>query len=198
MTAATPELVARAKDSPPRDLSESENDRLRPLLLKLLETRTQPQLAEETGWSQSWISGFKNGGERTGASWRKAIQLCTLAGADVYEILDIPRPRALSAPLGTPDMLADEFLLRIGTTPGLQSAIVEHRGRWRLSTVARALSVPHQQSRADGIPLLGWERILDGIEAGRYETTTGDADVMNTAAAIQVGYRPPLPRKPGA
>lgn len=86
------------------------------------------------------------------------------------------------------------LLLKLRRIPGLEAVVEKHPGRWRTSTVWKASRETHQ-SDSDGIPIGGWEKVLDSIESGRAGRTSGDAAAVTTATRRQAGRRPKLPRK---
>lgn len=93
----------------------------------------------------------------------------------------------------TADMPAGSFLLAIRDRPGLYAAVEKDPGRWRLSTIVRALGMT-LQSDSEGKPVGGWAKALDAIQADAGDVRTGDAKSVSRATAKQVGRRPAIPR----
>jgi hypothetical protein len=97
-----------------------------------------------------------------------------------------------ASPLERVDMPAGAFLLKLSERAELRAAINDAPERWRLSTVARALSETFQ-SDSRGVPLGGWAKVLDSIQEGRIDETSGAAANVIAATKKQIGRRPKLP-----
>jgi hypothetical protein len=123
------------------------------------------------------------------------VELRTLdALADAAGVSRVWLAYGMGDPYGASEVLdtpAASFLLRVQSAPGLVEAI--SKKGWRVSTVARALDLT-LKSGSDGVPEGGWDRVLSGLEAGRYAKTHGDAVEVARAASKQVGKRPAMPK----
>lgn len=101
-----------------RDISPEANDTLRAVVKKWVEDRNHPpgplgkggqsRLAEETEWSQAWISSFING-ERSGSSLGKALEICARAGLDpvALGLLDAVSSHTTEPDSSLPQLLQD-------------------------------------------------------------------------------------------
>ncbi len=85
----------------------------------------------------------------------------------------------------------DTFLLKLNRHLELLIEINENPGRWRLSTVARALEAKFQ-SDSDGIPMAGWAKVLDELQSGTADRIFGTADDVTARIKAQHGPRPKI------
>lgn len=112
--------------------------------------------------------------------------------ARVWLTYGVGMPEGL--PSETPDMPAGSFLLKLQDQPALRQEIFNNTERWSVSTIVRALGLELEHD-AGGRPVGGWPKILDDIEAGRYERTgPGGSAVVLRATTNQVGKRPKIPK----
>ncbi len=98
-------------------------------------------------------------------------------------------PKAWDAPIGT-------LLLKLSRDegmPGLRAAIdADQSGRWRTSTVLRAIATEWESS-AGGQPVGGWPALLDAIESGDIDKHGGGAKAAIAKAVKQTRGRPKIP-----
>lgn len=154
-----------------RDLTREQNDAVRALLRRLPpEQQNQAVLAKLLGRTQSMISGFRSG--RQGISWTGAMQLCALAGADMFEVLNIPRPPG-THPMLARDMTGTEFMLRVMTMPGLNEWMMSNVGVVTVSEIIRAFAVLANHTTyprtEDGRPRGGWGKFFADLKAGKFD-----------------------------
>lgn len=197
--------IAVQSDDPGRDLSEEQNQALRALLNKALETHSQTELEEVIGMSQSAISGFKNG--RQGTSFARAVRLCEFMGADVYEVLNLPRPEpVVRDSTGLPSVTVREFLDWYYDHEGIKRCVDAHRDV-TVDDLLRLKAEPSRhgehiserapdevynyirQLRAGGVGVVVERRSLDAVDLERDINTTHDAAYQGKIAIPKPRHR---------
>lgn len=170
-TAVRPWHKAGYEDSatlpPVADLSPARNARLRKAMWKACNERHDGKItpfSDTFDVSQPVLSRFLNQGG--GASLQTAEAFAKLIGVEVTSLLGpVDRQPGEDLDLGTKktstvDPSASQFLGKLTRHAGLYDLILEHEGRWRISTVVHAVHA------ATGEPAGGWMALLDQIEAG--------------------------------
>ncbi len=172
------------------------------LVKTALETRidevilTRKTFADAKAWckaagiSEGYLGTLKSrlrAGKATGGKAQKIQALARVAGVSVEWLM------GLSSNTAGEDPLFDDFLKEIQLRPGLWQALQDAPRRYHTLTVVRALQVVPSTQAGSGVPSVGWPQLLNDIERGRNEPTTGDARAVGVAAAKQVGKRPKLP-----
>lgn len=187
------DVAARAQK---RDLTDEQNDRLRPIVAKLLDEEksrggTQGSLGRKLGISQSALSGFLS--RRQGSRYSVVVAACKLAGVDPRTVLGedsvvvltpagieelerrIDGLRAADVPVGT-------FLMKLRRLPGLERWIEANPSALTVAQLARGMAIyddVQPASRSDGQPLNGWGAFFDDALSGRL---TRPLDGNQTAA----------------
>lgn len=164
--------VAAAKT---RDLTSEQNEALRPLVRRLLETRSQVTLAPLIGMSQAAISGFLSG--RQGTSFSAAVRICRLAGVSLAQVLGVDAEEMgvlfPSSETSGSDLTVGAFLLKLRRLPGLERWLEENPTALTVSQLARGMTVYDMAppaSRSDGQPMSGWRAFFDDALSGRLTT----------------------------
>ncbi len=143
------------------------------------------------GVSHNYIGTLKSRlrkGQVTQGKSHQIQSLARAAGVSVEWLMGMT-----DNPSSDEDPLFDDFLKAIHLRPGLSEVLDANPRRWHVTTVLRAMQL-RLQGTADG-PNVSWLDLLDGVERGRYEATTGDGRTVHNANVIQIGPRPPLPPK---
>ncbi len=99
-----------------------------------------------------------------------------------------------SNPSAGDDPLYKDLVFAIHARPGLAEALIAGADRYHTTTVIRALRLVPSSQAGGGTPSVGWPSLLDDIERGRNEPTTGDARAVSAAARKQIGRRPKPPK----
>lgn len=93
----------------------------------------------------------------------------------------------------TGDLSAAVFLRRLEEHDDLRRLLLKHDGRWKLSTVARAIADDTYVRAGEKSPAVGWMSLLDSIEEGRFEVKTGKGSDVLAAVRREAGVRPAIP-----
>lgn len=182
------------------DLTRAQNERLRRAMLAYRVKHcgdSTTELATRLHRSQPSISDFLNA--KGGASYVTASRFAKLVKADVTVVIGDPDPAdGEMLPDGAtepafPDMPMGTLLILLRDRPGLYSTVTKEPGRWRVSTVIRAVGETFQ-SDTDGVPIGGWPATLDAIQAGASPVRREGNVRADTQR--QVGRRAALPPKP--
>lgn len=149
-----------------RDLTDEENERLRGIVRQLVADRGkggQSKLAEESGWSQAWISRFIAGG--TGASVKRAVKACDLAGV----------------PVSTVGMFGGEtYVVPTGLDPRLEKLVASGAIGFE---AAKALQAFKGWARLEDTALIATARMLAGTAKTAFESFGPEDDDAEIAKA---------------
>ncbi len=177
-------------------VSPAQNKRLRRAMLayrkKFCGDETT-ELAHRLERAQPSISNFLN--KKSGASFLTAHRFAKLVKTDVNVILGPPDEEDgenLETESSYPDMPVGTFLLELRDREGLYDAVKSEPGRWRLSTVVRAIGGTFQDN-TEAAPKGGWPALLDAIQSGVAEIRPEGSVRSDTNR--QVGSRPKLPQR---
>lgn len=186
-----------------RDLTDEQNERLRPIVARLLAEEkarggTQATLGKKLGISQSALSGFI--GDRQGSSHAVALTACKLAGIDPRTVLGEEFAIVLTSAgveeiekrfeqLKAADLPVGSFLMKLRRLPGLERWIEENPSALTVSQLARGMSIyddVRPASRSDGQPMNGWGAFFEDALSGRLSATAGAGD-QEAAEALERG-----------
>lgn len=142
------------------------------------------------GLSHGYIGTLKSRLRKGKAVQGKSIQiqkLARVAGVTVEWLMGLtPNPSG-------DDPLFRDLVFEINLRPGMADAIREGAERYHTLTIVKALQMIPSSQAGGGVPSIGWTKLLDDIEQGRNEPTTGNTHDVHEAAKKQVGRRPQLP-----
>lgn len=159
-----------------RDLSDAQNERLRPLMRELVKKMgNQTDVGRLVGMGQPAISGFLSG--RQGTSYSVAIRVCRLSEVDPREVLgeEVPWKDALEEEPGftvkeRTDMSVATFLLKLDRLPGLREWIESHPATLTVTQLMEGMQhyeFTKPASTNDGVPVGGWGAFFQDALSGR-------------------------------
>jgi hypothetical protein len=152
----------------------------------------QQQILERTPIKSSTLSVAIQHGLKMGNQF--CHHMADFWGMSYAELEAIALGKPVPGPQYDPPILT--LLSKVGRgndgLPGLRDAIEANPGRWRTSTVARAISV-EWDSVSNGEPRDGWPKVLDSIESGDIDRMAGGAKEAVAKAKRQMRGRPRIP-----
>ncbi len=191
--------LAAASIRPMAKAADTKHDRVRAYVRSRLSDESakegrgwKSRVAREFGMSTAHISNVMATGSR-GMGQRFVEQAAEYWGMTYAQLEAVALGRRIVLPpeLDPPIETLLRKLSRDEGLPGLRGAIDAHDGRWKTSTILRALGTEWES--VGGQPVGGWPALLDAIETNDIDKPGGLSKDAISAAKKQTRGRPVIP-----